>query len=81
MALINLVLLNDINFDLCLNRRNILERASNKEYLQKCRYNASDPLDKFCPIFELGYIIKAANEDYDELAIKVILKLIVPKSF
>ena len=51
-------------------RRNIIDSIDNETYLQTCRYNASDPLDQFCPIFKIGTIIKEAGEDMS-IAVKV----------
>ena len=55
-------------------RRNILNR-NNSTYLRNCHYHRStDPL---CPIFTLGTIVKDSGCDFDALAYKVHLLVII----
>lgn len=45
--------------------------SQTKEFLRSCRFNASDPDNKYCPIFRLNTIVEEAGADYDKLALKV----------
>lgn len=49
-------------------RRNILP-SINSSYLRKCIYDSQT--DPFCPIFRLGKIVKAAGQNFEEMAVKV----------
>ena len=51
-------------------RRTILDSHS-EDYLRTCRFNASHPEDKLCPVFRLQTIVEEANEEFDEMAIEV----------
>ncbi|XP_065707837.1 P2X purinoceptor 4 isoform X1 [Patagioenas fasciata] len=48
-------------------KRNILP-SINSSYLKKCIYDSQT--DPFCPIFRLGKIVKAAGQNFDEMAVK-----------
>ncbi|XP_078583653.1 P2X purinoceptor 4-like isoform X2 [Branchiostoma floridae x Branchiostoma japonicum] len=48
-------------------KRNILD-DSNPDYLKNCRFDNSDPKDKYCPIFKLDTIVKEANQNFTALA-------------
>ncbi|OWF38786.1 P2X purinoceptor 4-like isoform X3 [Mizuhopecten yessoensis] len=50
-----------------IKRRNILG-IQNDSQLKTCRYNPSDPIYKFCPIFVLGDIVAMAGEDYKNMS-------------
>ncbi|CAL8143687.1 unnamed protein product [Orchesella dallaii] len=48
-------------------RKNVLENA-NVTYIHKCIYNATT--DPYCPIFRIGDIVKAARENFSEVAVR-----------
>ncbi len=50
-------------------RRNIIDKINKAAYLQTCRYNKET--DQFCPIFEVGKIVKAAGQNFTQLAFEV----------
>ncbi|XP_046564647.1 P2X purinoceptor 4-like isoform X2 [Haliotis rubra] len=48
-------------------RRNLPDNASDT-YLQLCRNNPSDSVDRFCPIFVLETIVNSTGQDYPLIA-------------
>lgn len=64
----------------CCCRRNLPSEA-NDTYLQSCKYNSAT--DNSCPIFQLDTIVKESNNNYGEMAAKVVPEyhhLIYPRS-
>lgn len=48
--------------------RNILKRET-RLYLQTCKYNETDPVDRFCPIFRLGTIVNLTKTSYKDIVV------------
>eukprot|EP00058_Branchiostoma_floridae_P020335 XP_002605825.1 hypothetical protein BRAFLDRAFT_84310 [Branchiostoma floridae] len=62
------LLKNTISFPLFnFTKRNILDDYD-PGYLKNCRFNNSDPVDKYCPIIKLDTMVKEANQDFTALA-------------
>lgn len=51
-----------------IHRRNLVEGITTS-YLKKCTYHKNK--DPFCPVFELGYIVKESGQNFHALALKV----------
>lgn len=49
-------------------KRNVVDAINNGTYLKGCHYNQQT--DPFCPVFELGYIVRRANANFRNLAKK-----------
>ncbi|CAG5126492.1 unnamed protein product, partial [Candidula unifasciata] len=59
-------------------KRNIMDWYATDSEMGKCRWNPNDPLDKYCPIFELGVIARGAGVEYSSLLTKGgIIKIII----
>lgn len=43
----------------------------NDTQLANCRFDPNDPLNKFCPIFELDKIVQLAGDNFDDLTSSV----------
>ncbi|KAM9117506.1 P2X purinoceptor 1 isoform 2-T2 [Pangshura tecta] len=50
-----------------VSRRNLVEDITTS-YLKKCTYHKNK--DPFCPVFELGYIVKESGQNFSALALK-----------
>ncbi|KAH1178910.1 hypothetical protein KIL84_000241 [Mauremys mutica] len=50
-----------------VSRRNLVEGITTS-YLKKCSYHKNK--DPFCPVFELGYIVKESGQNFRALALK-----------
>ncbi|XP_007054214.1 P2X purinoceptor 1 isoform X1 [Chelonia mydas] len=50
-----------------VSRRNLVEGITTS-YLKKCTYHKNK--DPFCPVFELGYIVKESGQNFHALALK-----------
>ncbi|CAH1232934.1 P2RX4 [Branchiostoma lanceolatum] len=63
-----ILLKNTISFPLFnFTKRNILDDYD-PGYLKNCRFNNSDPVDKYCPIIRLDTMVKEANQNFTALA-------------
>ena len=62
----------------CVYRRNVLD-TQNSSYLKSCRYSSESDVDRLCPIFTLGDIVREAQQhnndnetsSYDNIAVLV----------
>ncbi|TFK12889.1 zinc finger protein 410 [Platysternon megacephalum] len=50
-----------------IHRRNLVEGITTS-HLKKCTYHKTN--DRFCPVFELGYIVKESGQNFRALALK-----------